>query len=226
MLSEAAGSLKVVPATVEFVDIAGLVKGASKGEGLGNKFLTHIRECDALVQVIRCFDNDDVIHVSNRVDPVADMATINTELALADLAQIDKRLERLTKGRSKSKEEAAAGEVEAGALRRLSAELDTGGAARRVQLTAEERPGVDALQLLTSKPLIYAANVAEGDLADAGASNRHVAALRAAAKAEGAAVVVISAQARWGPHGHNRKTLSKTHNSLLPFFPIKISFLS
>jgi GTP-binding protein YchF len=194
VLSDASGSLKLVPATVEFVDIAGLVKGASQGEGLGNKFLTHIRECDALVQVIRCFEDENVIHVAGGVDPVSDMETINLELALADAAQIEKRLERLTKGRSKTKEEAAAADTEAGALRRIAAALDTGAAARSVTLTEDEAAVVTPLYLLTAKPIIYACNVAESDLADAGAQNKHVKALRAAAEKEGAAVVVVSAQ--------------------------------
>ncbi len=194
VLSAAASSAKVVPASVEFVDIAGLVKGASAGEGLGNKFLTHIRECDALVQVIRCFEDENVVHVAGGVDPVADMSTINLELALADLAQIEKRVERLTKGRAKTKEEVAAAETEAAALKRISAVLDTGGAARSVELSDDERALVAPLCLLTSKPIIYAANVAEGDLRDEGARNKHVAALRAAAAKEGAAVVVVSAQ--------------------------------
>ena len=194
VLSAASGSAKTVAATVEFVDIAGLVKGASKGEGLGNKFLTHIRECDALVQVIRCFEDENVIHVAGGVNPVADMETINLELCLADGAQVEKRLERLGKGRSKTKEEAAAQEVEAAALRRIAAALDEGHAARSVSLNEEEAAAVAPLCLLTSKPIIYAANVAEGDLADAGATNKHVAALRAAAAKEGASVVVVSAQ--------------------------------
>jgi GTP-binding protein YchF len=194
LLSDASGSLKLVPATVEFVDIAGLVKGASQGEGLGNKFLTHIRECDALVQVIRCFEDENIIHVSGGVNPVDDMETINLELALADAAQIEKRLERLGKGRSKTKEVAALEEVEAAALRRIAAALDGGAAARSVELSEEERAVVTPLYLLTAKPIIYAANVAEGDLADAGAANTHVAALRKAAAAEGASVVVVSAQ--------------------------------
>jgi GTP-binding protein YchF len=194
ILSDASGSLKLVPATVEFVDIAGLVKGASQGEGLGNKFLTHIRECDALVQVIRCFEDENVIHVAGGVDPVSDMETINLELALADAAQIEKRLERLTKGRSKTKEEAALQEIEAGALRRIAAALDAGAAARSVALNEDEAAVVTPLYLLTAKPIIYACNVAEGDLADAGAQNVHVKALRAAAAKEGAAVVVVSAQ--------------------------------
>ena len=194
VLSAASASKGTVPATVEFVDIAGLVKGAASGEGLGNKFLTHIRECDALVQVVRCFVDDDVIHVAGGVDPRYDMEVINLELALADAAQVEKRLERLTKGRSKSKEDVAREEEEAGALRRVAAELDGGGAARRVALSPEEQALLAPLCLLTAKPLIYAANVAEGDLADAGASNPHVAALRAAAAQEGAAVVVVSAQ--------------------------------
>ena len=194
ILSAASNSAKTVAASVEFVDIAGLVKGASQGEGLGNKFLTHIRECDALVQVVRCFEDADVIHVAGGVNPVADVETINLELALADAAQIEKRLERLTKGRSKSKEEAAACDLEAGALKRIAAALDAGKAARSVALTDEEKAVVTPLYLLTAKPLIYAANVAEGDLADAGAKNKHVAALRGAAAAEGASVVVVSAQ--------------------------------
>ena len=193
-LSSASGSLKTVPATVEFVDIAGLVKGAASGEGLGNKFLTHIRECDALVQVVRCFEDDDVIHVAGGVDPVADVGVINLELALADAQQIEKRLERLAKGRSKTKEEQAAGELEAGALRRIMAALDAGGAARSVPLSDEEKALVTPLCLLTAKPIVYAANCAEGDLRDEGARNSHVAALRAAAAAEGASVVVVSAQ--------------------------------
>jgi len=194
VLSEACSSLKTVPASVEFVDIAGLVKGASSGEGLGNKFLTHIRECDALVQVIRCFEDEDVVHVSGAVNPVSDMSTINLELALADLSQIEKRIERLAKGRSKSKEETAAADLEMAALKRIAAVLDTGGAARTVALNADEQLLVTPLCLLTAKPIIYAANVAEGDLADEGAQNVHVAALRSAAAAEKAAVVVVSAQ--------------------------------
>ena len=146
------------------------------------------------MQVIRCFEDDDVIHVSGGVNPVADMETINLELALADAAQIEKRLERLGKGRSKTKEEAAAQEVEAAALRRIAAALDAGKAARSVELNEDERAIVAPLYLLTAKPIIYAANVAESDLADAGATNKHVAALRAAAAAEKASVVVVSAQ--------------------------------
>ena len=194
VLSSAVSSLKTVPASVEFVDIAGLVKGASAGEGLGNKFLTHIRECDALVQVCRCFEDDNVIHVAGTVDPVSDMQTINLELALADAAQIEKRVERLVKGRSKSKEETAAADAEMAALKRIADALDTGAGARTVALNEEEKALVQPLCLLTAKPIIYAANVCEADLRDDGASNPHVAALRAAAKAEGAVVVVVSAQ--------------------------------
>jgi obg-like ATPase 1 len=194
VLSSSVSSLKTVPASVEFVDIAGLVKGASSGEGLGNKFLTHIRECDALVQVCRCFEDENVIHVAGTVDPVSDMQTINLELALADAAQIEKRVERLAKGRSKSKEETAAADAEMAALKRIADALDTGAGARSVALNEEEKTLVAPLCLLTSKPIIYAANVCEGDLRDDGASNPHVAALRKAAEAEGAAVVVVSAQ--------------------------------
>lgn len=184
----------MINATVEFVDIAGLVKGASKGEGLGNKFLTHIRECDALVQVIRCFEDDNVIHVAGKVDPKADMDVINLELALADLSQIEKRLERLAKGRVKEKEEIANQEAEKVVLTKLSEVLNDGKGARSVKLNADERALIEGLCLLTLKPIIYAANVGESDLANEGATNPFVKALREAAAAEGAGVVVVSAQ--------------------------------
>ncbi|KAL6778901.1 hypothetical protein ACKKBF_B04125 [Auxenochlorella protothecoides x Auxenochlorella symbiontica] len=187
-------SEKTVPTSIEFVDIAGLVKGASKGEGLGNKFLATIRECDSLVQVVRCFENDDVIHVDGRVNPVEDIDTINFELALADIGQVEKRLERLKKGRAKTAEEIKTQEAETGVLQRLMAAMETGLPARSVSLTPEEAELVRGLCLLTMKPLTYAANVGEADLADKGASNPHVQALQAKAAEEGCGVVLVSAQ--------------------------------
>ncbi|MCP9838254.1 redox-regulated ATPase YchF [Cyanobium sp. N.Huapi 1H5] len=186
-LSDLSSSKEIVPTRVEFVDIAGLVKGASQGEGLGNKFLANIREVDAIVHVVRCFEDDDVIHVSGSVDPVRDAEVINLELGLADLAQIEKRRERLKKQMRTSKEAAA----EDGALARLQAELEQGGAVRRVSLSEEEQALVRNLGLLTGKPIIYATNVSEDDLAE---GNAWVAAVEALASREGAEAVRISAQ--------------------------------
>jgi len=180
-------SREVVPTRVEFVDIAGLVAGASQGEGLGNKFLANIREVDAIVHVVRCFEDDDVIHVSGSVDPARDAEVINLELALADAAQIEKRRERLKKQLRTSKE----AQVEDAALERIAAVLDAGGAARTVPLSEDEQPMVQPLGLLTAKPIIYAANVAEDDLAG---GNAFAAAVAALAEREGAETVRVSAQ--------------------------------
>lgn len=195
LLSNISGSLKTVPTSVEFVDIAGLVKGASKGEGLGNQFLANIRECDSIVQVVRCFEDGDVIHVAGKVDPVDDIDVINFELALADITQIEKRLDRLKKTKSAGKvgEEAKRNEVEAGALQRIMAALESNKPARSVALNEEEEELVRGLYLLTAKPMVYAANVAEDDLA-APDANKHVVALRQKAEEEGSGVVVVSAQ--------------------------------
>jgi ribosome-binding ATPase len=186
-LSDLSSSKEIVPTRVEFVDIAGLVQGASQGEGLGNKFLANIREVDAIVHVVRCFDDDDVIHVSGSVDPERDAEVINLELGLADLAQIEKRRERLKKQMRTSKEAAA----EDAALARLQAELEQGGAARGVSLSEEEQALVRNLGLLTAKPIIYATNVSEDDLAG---GNAWVSAVEALAAREGAEAVRISAQ--------------------------------
>ncbi|MEB3172528.1 MAG: redox-regulated ATPase YchF, partial [Cyanobacteriota bacterium] len=180
-------SKEIIPTRVEFVDIAGLVKGASQGEGLGNKFLANIREVDAIVHVVRCFDNDDVIHVSGSVDPVRDAEVINLELGLADLAQVEKRRERLVKQLRTSKE----AQLEDGALARIQQVLEQGGAARSVALTDEEAPLIKPLGLLTAKPIIYATNVSEDDLA---AGNAFCAAVAELAAKEGAETVRISAQ--------------------------------
>jgi GTP-binding protein YchF len=186
-LSDLSGSKEIIPTRVEFVDIAGLVKGASQGEGLGNKFLANIREVDAIVHVVRCFENDDVIHVSGSVDPVRDAEVINLELGLADLSQVEKRRERLVKQLRNSKE----AQLEDGALTRIQQVLEQGGAARSVELTDEEAPLIKPLGLLTAKPIIYATNVSEDDLASGNAFCTAVAEL--AAK-EGAETVRISAQ--------------------------------
>jgi GTP-binding protein YchF len=186
-LSAISGSKELIPTRVEFVDIAGLVKGASQGEGLGNKFLANIREVDAIVHVVRCFENDDVIHVSGSVDPVRDAEIINLELGLSDLAQVEKRRERLKKQARTSKE----AQLEDAALARIQAELEQGGAARNVELGAEEAAMVRPLWLLTAKPIIYATNVSEDDLAS---GNAYVEAVRQLAAREGAETVPISAQ--------------------------------
>jgi GTP-binding protein YchF len=186
-LASLSSSREIVPTRVEFVDIAGLVKGASQGEGLGNKFLANIREVDAIVHVVRCFENDDVIHVSGSVDPLLDAEVINLELALSDLAQVEKRRERLKKQLRTSKE----AQQEEDALVRIQAVLEQGGAARSVTLSDEEAPLVKPLGLLTAKPVVYATNVAEDDLAT---GNAFVEQVRALAEREGAGTVTISAQ--------------------------------
>ncbi len=184
---------RVLPATINFVDIAGLVRGASKGEGLGNQFLAHIREVDAVMQVVRCFEDPNVVHVENRVDPVADVQTITTELCLKDLDTVQKRMER---ARKNAKVPGKAGELEKLALEvceKLSKLLDDGKPARLMSLEDETDQGiVKEMQLLTSKPTFYVANVDEGSLADP-ASNKHFAAIEAYAEAEGAKVVPICA---------------------------------
>ncbi|MFM7456691.1 MAG: redox-regulated ATPase YchF [Vulcanococcus sp.] len=186
-LSDLSGSKEIIPTRVEFVDIAGLVKGASQGEGLGNKFLANIREVDAIVHVVRCFENDDVIHVSGSVGPARDAEVINLELGLSDLAQVEKRRERLVKQLRTSKE----AQLEDAALARIQAVLEQGGAARSVALTEEEAPLIKPLGLLTAKPIIYATNVSEDDLAG---GNAYVTKVEELAAREGAAAVRISAQ--------------------------------
>ena len=186
-LSDLSQSKELIPTRMEFVDIAGLVKGASQGEGLGNKFLSNIREVDAIVHVVRCFEDDDVIHVSGSVGPARDAEVINLELGLADLSQIEKRRERLKKQMRTSKE----AQVEDEALARIQEVLEAGGAARSVALSDEEALMVKPLGLLTAKPIIYATNVSEDDLADGNVYCNEVVAL---AEKEGAETVRISAQ--------------------------------
>jgi hypothetical protein len=187
VLAKLSSSDDIVPARVEFVDIAGLVEGASQGEGLGNKFLANIREVDAIVHVVRCFEDDDIIHVSGSVNPARDAEIINLELSLADLAQVEKRLERAKKDLRTKKEL----QVEVDALEKLMPALNDGKTARTVDLTEEEAFAIKALGLLTRKPVIYATNVSDAELAT---GNEYVEQVRKIAAAEGAEVVVISAQ--------------------------------
>ncbi|WP_461557462.1 redox-regulated ATPase YchF [Synechococcus sp.] len=186
-LRQLSNSKDVVPTRVEFVDIAGLVAGASQGEGLGNKFLANIREVDAIVHVVRCFEDSDVIHVSGSVDPVRDAEVINLELALADISQIDKRRERLKKQLRTSKE----AQLEDDLLARIGVELDGGGAARNLNISSEEYLMIKPLGLLTAKPIIYAANVSEDHLAG---GNPFVDSVAELAKKEAAQTVKVSAQ--------------------------------
>ncbi|MGV0026459.1 redox-regulated ATPase YchF [Phormidesmis priestleyi] len=187
VLANISSSVDTIPARVEFVDIAGLVKGASQGEGLGNQFLANIREVDAIVHVVRCFEDDDIIHVSGSVDPVRDAEIINLELGLADLGQIEKRVERARKLARTSKE----AQVEVAALEKLLPVLNEGKPARQVVLTEEEELLLKPLGLLTRKPIIYAANVAEDDLASGNHWTKQVQALAAQ---ENAQAVIVSAQ--------------------------------
>lgn len=177
---------RIVPAVTEFVDIAGLVAGASKGEGLGNQFLANIRETDAVLHVVRCFADDNVVHVSGTVDPIRDIEIIDTELALADLATVEKALNRYRKP-------AGAGDKEAKLLvillEKCFAQLDQGKPVRALDLSKEEKALLKPFCLITAKPVLYAANVAEDGFAD----NPHLEAVRARAKAENAEVVAVCA---------------------------------
>lgn len=186
-LAEISESAEIIPARVEFVDIAGLVKGASKGEGLGNQFLANIREVDAIVHVVRCFENDDIIHVAGSVDPVRDIEIINLELSLADLAQIEKRVDRVRKQAKSSKE----AKIEQDVLEKILPVLEAGKSARTVELEPDEEAIIKPLGLLTRKPVIYATNVSEDDLAS---GNEWVEQVRAIAAEENAQVIIISAQ--------------------------------
>lgn len=187
VLAKISDSAQIIPARVEFVDIAGLVKGASQGEGLGNQFLSHIREVDAIVHVVRCFEDDDIIHVAGSVDPARDIEIINLELGLSDLAQIERKIDRTRKMARTSKE----AQIELAALEKISAVLNEGKSARQVSLNDEEKEAIKGLGLLTGKPIIYAANVSEDDLAT---GNEYVDRVRKIASEENAQVVIVSAQ--------------------------------
>lgn len=186
-LAAIAGSKQIIPTRMTFVDIAGLVKGASKGEGLGNQFLANIRECDAIAHVLRCFEDGDVTHVEGRVDPVADAETIETELMIADMESIERRLQNLSRKLKGGDKEAKEQDV---LLRRALAALEDGKPARTVEISDEERRTWNMLQLLTAKPVLYVCNVDEDHAADGNAQSARVAEMAAR---EGAGMVVISA---------------------------------
>ncbi len=189
VLSDMFRSKKITPAVMRFVDIAGLVKGASKGEGLGNKFLAHIREVDAVAQVVRCFEDGNVTHVEGAIDPVRDIEIINTELCLADMETVEKRLERLVKLMKTGDKKVP---LEKAALEKVLKGLEEAVPARRQGLKEEERDFLHDLQLLTMKPVLYVANVAEDEAADT--SGEAVAAIKKYAAAEGAEVIAVSAK--------------------------------
>lgn len=189
-LTELVKPKKTVPTTFEFTDIAGIVRGASKGEGLGNKFLSHIRQVDAICHVVRCFEDENITHVDGKVDPLADIDTINLELVLADLESVDKRLARVAK-LAKQKDKDAV--IEADLLSRIKVVLEDGKSARSMDFTEEEWAVVKGFFLLTTKPVLYVANISEDDVMNGG-SNQYVEQVREFAKTEGANVVTVCAK--------------------------------
>lgn len=192
VLAKMHNSAKVVPAVIEFVDIAGLVKGASKGEGLGNQFLSNIREVDAVVHVVRCFEDSNIIHVDGSINPIRDIETINLELIFSDLEIIERRISKTVRGARNDKK--LAKELEF--LERIKAFLEEGKLAKNLEITDDddEKEWMSEYNLLTDKPVIYAANVSEDDLADDGAGNAMVNEVKKYAKDEGQEVFVICAQ--------------------------------
>ena len=190
VLAEMYHPKKVTPTTIEFVDIAGLVKGASRGEGLGNKFLSHIREVDAIVHVVRCFEDENIIHVEGSVDPVRDIETINLELIFADMDTVQKRKDKAEKSFRGGDKKAGA---EAELADRLYAHLESGKPARTLECDEDEKHIMNGWFLLTSKPVIYAANIAEDDLGKNEDEIEYVKQVRELASAENAGVIVISA---------------------------------
>ena len=185
-LTDIVNPQRVIPTTMEFVDIAGLVAGAAKGEGLGNKFLAHIRETDAIAHVVRCFDNDDITHVAGKVDPAADIDIINTELILADMESIDKALQRASKNSKSGNKEALKQQQ---LLQTIKNHLDQGNAARTLSLSAEEQAMAKQWHLLSAKPILYIANVNE----DGFHNNPYLEQVQAIAVAENAQVVAVCA---------------------------------
>lgn len=181
---------KYTPASIEFVDIAGLVKGASKGEGLGNKFLSNIRECDAVVHVVRCFEDDDIIHVEGSIDPQRDIDTINLELILSDIEMIDRRIDKTTKMLKADKKYQA----DLDFFKRVKETLEDGKPARSVECTDDEKALLADVALLTNKPIIYAANMSEDDFANGIENNEGYKAVKAIAESENAGVLPICAQ--------------------------------
>ena len=189
-LTELVKPKKTVPTTFEFTDIAGIVKGASRGEGLGNKFLSHIRQVDAICQVVRCFEDENITHVAGKVDPIADIETINLELVLADLESVDKRIARVAKI-AKTKDKDAVAEL--AVLEKIKPVLEEGQLARTIEFTDEELPIVKGLFLLTTKPMLYIANISEDDVMEGG-HNQYVQLVEDYAAKEDAEVVVICAK--------------------------------
>lgn len=181
---------KFTPAVIEFVDIAGLVKGASKGEGLGNKFLSNIREVDAIVHVVRCFENDDIVHVDGRIDPKSDIETINLELVLSDLDMIERRLEKAKKLIKADRKY----ESEYEFFERVKESLEQGKPARSVECTPEEKELLSSVSLLTNKPVIYAANMSEDDFKNGLSNNKFLDEVKNIAKEENAGVLPICAE--------------------------------
>lgn len=188
-LAEMYNPKKFTPAVIEFVDIAGLVRGASKGEGLGNKFLSHIREVDAIVHVVRCFENDDIVHVDGSVDPARDIDTINVELILADMETVQKHINRTTKLLKGDKSMQA----EVDFLNRIMSALEDGKTARTVEADETEQHFLSTYGLLTSKPVIYACNMSEDDFSDGAVNNPRFNAVKEIAQAEGASTLPICA---------------------------------
>ncbi len=186
-ISHIASSLQEVPTCLEFVDIAGLVRGASRGEGLGNKFLANIREVDAIVHVVRCFDDDNITHVNQKVDPLSDIETIETELMLADLDSLERRVQTMRKKAQSGDKESR---VQVALMERIIAVLQEGKPARSVTVTDEERKAFSMLHLLSSKPVLYCCNVAEEHITS---KNSYTNAVEAMAKEQGAACVIVSA---------------------------------
>ena len=185
-LAEIVKPERILSATMEFVDIAGLVEGASKGEGLGNKFLANIRETDAITQVVRCFENDDIVHVAGKVDPLSDIEVINTELVLADMESIDKGIQKVQRVAKSGNKEAAA---RLAVLEKVAAAIADGALVRNIGLTKEEQAELYDLHLLTIKPMMYIANVNE----DGFENNPYLDAVRALAEVQGAVVVPVCA---------------------------------
>ncbi|MCQ2463587.1 MAG: redox-regulated ATPase YchF [Clostridia bacterium] len=189
-LAEMYHPVKYTPASIEFVDIAGLVKGASKGEGLGNKFLSHIREVDAIIHVVRCFENDDITHVDGSIDAARDIETINLELIFSDIEMIERRIDRTSKAMKGDKSLAA--EVEF--LKNVKAHLEDGKCVRSMEMTDEEKEIIDSCALLTSKPVIYACNMSEEDFSNGIDSNENYKAVCEIAAAQEAEVLPICAE--------------------------------
>jgi len=190
VLADLYNSEKIVPAIIEFVDIAGLVKGASKGEGLGNQFLSHIREVDAIVHVVRCFEDSNIVHVEGSVNPKRDIETINLELIFSDLEILERRIAKTARGAKNDKDLAKELEL----LERLKLHLEEGRLAKTFPAEEEESKLISAYNLLTAKPVIYAANVNEADYATNGEGNEYVKAVRKIAAEENSEVFVISAK--------------------------------